>query len=64
MSLIHWVAASLGCTCPLNSPGCILATRRSGLNLTNIDSRLCSDSPDYGFVPMNEHLPQYAKSEL
>ncbi|KAH9943077.1 HSF-type DNA-binding-domain-containing protein [Epithele typhae] len=21
-------------------------------------------SPDYGFVPMNEHLPQYSKSEL
>ena len=60
---IHWIAVSLGVPslAPCKGTSVCYFALRSTLWLTRA---LFSDSPDYGFVPMNEHLPQYAKAEL
>ena len=55
VSLINRVAASFRC---------IFATRCFELNLTNIDSHLYSDLPDYSFIQTYERLSSYAKSNF
>ena len=55
------MAVSRGCTPLLAYTECIYRPIRCERELIAY-VRVALDSPDYGYVPMNEHLPQYVKT--
>lgn len=59
MSLLHYMTVSV-----VRTPSYMYGVPLPSSGVRTRADTFRSDSPDYGYVQMNEHLPQYAKEQL